>query len=211
MENSIENIWKQGFLNESSLIAPKINDLYNQKSMDVVEKIKKRLRFNRKFILTAIIVIPAMYYSMSALWQGLAISLLFAFRIWYVKRVMDSTKILDHGATSYDYLKSFDNWLKNFFLRIDKVARYTNTLVVPFAMSATWSCWSKGGVILIWTQKYPNLNIPLIAIIISMFFTLLAFYFSGRINKFDVRLMYGRLFDRLEETIADMEKLKHEK
>ena len=40
MRNSIEEIWKEGFLNEKSLVAPKINDLYNQKSMDLIDKMK---------------------------------------------------------------------------------------------------------------------------------------------------------------------------
>ena len=31
MEKSIESIWKQGFLNSDALVAPKLNNLYNQK------------------------------------------------------------------------------------------------------------------------------------------------------------------------------------
>ena len=208
MENSIETIWKQGFLDESSLVAPKVNDLYNKKSIHVVDTIKRRMKFNRKFVLIAAFVIPIMYYFMDALWQGLVISLLFLFRVWYAKSIMDSTKILDQGATSYEYLKLFDKWLKDIFSRVETLARLTNTLIVPLAMSATWTAWSKAGVILKWTQKHPDLNIPLIAIIITIVLTIPAFYFSAKINKFDIRLVYGRLFDRLEETIADMEKLK---
>ena len=123
---------------------------------------------------------------------------------------MDSTKLLDQGANSYEYLKSFDKWLKDVFLRAETMGRFTNIVIVPLAMSATWSVWSKFGVIKIWTQKYPNLDIPLIAIIITIVLTLPMAYFSTRIYKFDVRLVYGRLFDRLQETIAEMEKLKQE-
>ena len=208
MENSIENIWKQGFLNESSLVAPKVNDLYNQKSIHVVDRIKLKMKQNRKFILIAAFVIPIMWCSIGAIWEGLAISFVFLFRLWYAKQVRNNTQILDQGATSYDYIKSFDTWLKDILSKNEIVARVTNTLVVPLAMSATWTAWSKAGVILKWTQKHPDLNIPLIAIIITVMLTIPAFYFSAKINKFDIRLVYGRLFDRLEETIADMEKLK---
>lgn len=210
MENSIETIWKQGFLNESSLVAPKINDLYNQKSIHLVDRIKSRFKFNRNFILISALVAPIIYYFVGAVWQGLAFSFVFLFRLWYAKRVKNRTKVLDQGATSYDYLRSFDKWLKDIHSRNDKVARITNSLVVPLAMSATWTAWSKAGVILKWTQKYPDLNIPLITIIITIVLTIPMVYFSGRINKFDVRLMYGCLFDKLEETIADMERLKQE-
>ena len=41
MEKSIESIWKEGFVNDDKLIAPKVNDLYNQKSIDHVSKFKK--------------------------------------------------------------------------------------------------------------------------------------------------------------------------
>jgi hypothetical protein len=46
MEKSIEAIWKEGFLNEKSLVAPKINDLYNQKSKDLVDRMKRMYRNN---------------------------------------------------------------------------------------------------------------------------------------------------------------------
>jgi len=46
MKNSIEEVWKEGFLNEKSLVAPKINDLYNQKSKDLVEKMERMFRIN---------------------------------------------------------------------------------------------------------------------------------------------------------------------
>jgi hypothetical protein len=36
----------------------------------------------------------------------------------------------------------------------------------------------------------------------------LTFYFSGRIYRWDVGLIYGRVFRKLEETIAEMEELK---
>jgi hypothetical protein len=51
-------------------------------------------------------------------------------------------------------------------------------------------------------------SIPLFAWIIAGVATLLMLYFSDRIYRWDVRLMYGRVLDKLEETIADMEKLK---
>lgn len=208
MENSIEAIWKQGFLNESSLVAPQINDLYNQKSIHVVDRIKRKMKFNRKFVLIAAFFFLVFYCFMGALWQGVVICLLFLFRILYVKSVMDSNQLPDQGATSYDYLKSFDKWLKEILSKIEKVARYSNTVIVPLAMSAAWSIWSKHGIIVKLSQRFPNLDIPLIGIIILIAFTLPMFYFSARINKWDVRIVYGRLLDKLEDTIAEMEKLK---
>ena len=36
MKKSIETMWKQGFISEGELIAPKVNDLYNRKSQNLV-------------------------------------------------------------------------------------------------------------------------------------------------------------------------------
>ena len=51
MEKSIESIWKEGFLKSDALVAPKLNDLYNQKSEHVVDKV------NRLYTINLIVII----------------------------------------------------------------------------------------------------------------------------------------------------------
>lgn len=51
---------------------------------------------------------------------------------------------------------------------------------------------------------------PLVAGIIVAAATLAVFFFSDKIYRWDVRLMYGRVFSKLERTIAEMETLKQE-
>ena len=46
MEKSIETIWKEGFLKSDALVAPKLNDLYNQKSTHLVDKYKRMFKIN---------------------------------------------------------------------------------------------------------------------------------------------------------------------
>ena len=212
MKDSIEEIWKEGFLNEKSLVAPKINDLYNQKSKDLVNKMKRMFRINFIVIVIMGIGFPIMYYFLDAIWQGVAVSALILLTAWYGKLQMHGLKTLDQGATSLDYLKSFDRWLKDVFSKSEKIARYYYTLCFLIAISTMGSAWNKGELTSKMYQKYPDLifigNIPLIAIIIAGVATLLMFYFSDKIYRWDVRLMYGRVLGKLEETIAEMEKLK---
>ena len=214
MKNSIEEIWKEGFLNEKSLVAPKINDLYNQKSKDLVDKMKRMYRNNLIALIIMAIIFPIIYYFLDVIWQGVTASVLFLFTAWYSQRQKRSFKTLDHGATSLDYLKSFDRLLKDALSKGEKVLRFTYPLYFLIAMSIISSAWNKGELTSKMHQKYPDLifigNIPLVALIIAGVATLLMFYFSDRIYKWDVRLMYGRVFDKLEETIAEMEKLKQE-
>ena len=214
MKNSIEVIWKEGFLNEKSLVAPKINDLYNQKSKDLVDKMERMYRANLIAIVGMSIVFPILYYFLDVIWQGVAASLLLLLTAWYSKRQKRSIQTLDHGATSLDYLKSFDRGLKDALLRGEKVLRFTYPLYFLIAMSILWSAWNKGPLTSKMYQKYPDVifigSVPLFAWIIAGVATLLMLYFSGRIYRWDVRLIYGRVFGKLEETIAEMEKLKQE-
>jgi hypothetical protein len=212
MKNSIETIWKEGFLNEKSLVAPKINDLYNQKSKHVVDKVKRMFRINQIVIIIMSIILPVIHYFVDAVWQGAAASVLLLLTFWYNNRLIHSIKTLDHGATSFDYIKSFDRWLKDVLLSSEKIARFSYPLYILIAISTIWSAWNKQGLALKLYQKFPDLifigNVPLFALIISGLMIILMFYFSVKIYKWEVRLMYGRVFGKLEETIAEMEKLK---
>jgi len=212
MKNSIEEIWKEGFLNEKSLVAPKINDLYNQKSKHVVDKVKRMFRVNLIIISILAIIFPIMHYFLDAIWQGVAASVLLLLTAWYGNRLTRSINKLDQGATSFDYLQSFDRWLKDVLSRGEKVARFSYPLYFLIAISTMWSAWNKGPITSKMYLKYPDVtfvgSVPLFAWIIAGVATLLMLYFSDRIYRWDVRLMYGRVFDKVEETIAEMEKLK---
>ena len=158
------------------------------------------------------IVIPIWYYFMDIVWQGVAISILMFFTGWYSIRQKRSIKTLDHGATSLDYLKSFDRCLKDALSGGEKILRFTYPLYFLIAMSTIWSAWNKGALTSKMYQKFPDVifigSVPLFALIIAGVATLLMFYFSDRIYRWDVGLIYGRVFRKLEETIAEMEKLK---
>jgi len=200
-------------LSETSFVVPKINDLYNQKSKHVVDKVKRMFRVNLIVIVIMSIVLPIIHYFLDAIWQGAAASILLLLTAWYNKRLMDRIKTLDQGATSLDYLKSFDRWLKDVLSSSEKIVRFSYPLYFLIAMSTIGSAWSKSEKLISEThRKFPDLlfigNIPLFALIIVGVTTLLMFYFSDKIYKWDVRLMYGGVFGKLEETIAEMEKLK---
>lgn len=212
MEKSIEEIWKEGFLNEKSLVAPKINDLYNRKSKHMVDRIKRMFRINAIATVMMAIVFPIIHYFLGALWQGTAASLLLLLTAWYSIRQMRGISTLDHGVTSFDYLKTFDRWLKEVVSKNGKVVRFSYPLYFLIAISTIWSAWNKGELTSKMYQRYPDVTflggVPLFVLIIAGVAALLMLYFSERIYRWDVRLMYGRVFDKLEETIVEMEKLK---
>lgn len=213
MKNSIESIWKEGFLNEKSLVAPKINDLYNQKSIHLIDQMKRMFKVNLIAIVILSIVILMIHYFLDAIWPGVATAVLLLLTAWYGKRQMHGLKDLNQGANSFDYLKSFDQWLKDAITSSQKVVRFSYPAYFLIACSTIGSAWTQEPeLILKVQQKFPGLtfigSFPLFALIAASVITLLMFSFSDKIYKWDVRLVYGRVFNKLEETIAEMEQLK---
>jgi hypothetical protein len=212
VKNSIEEIWKAGFLNEKSLAVPKINDLYNQKSKHVVDKLQRMFRVNLIVIVITAIIFPIIHYFLDALWQGVAASVLLLVTAWYSNRLIHGIQKLDQGATSLDYLKAYNRWLKDALSRGEKMLRFTYPLYFIIAMSTIYSAWNKGELTSKMYQKFPDVifigSVPLVALIIAGVVALLMFYFSAKMYQWDIRLIYGRVFRKLEETIAEMEMLK---
>jgi hypothetical protein len=212
MENSIENIWKQGFLNENSLVVPKINDLYNKRSIHIIDKMKRMYKINIILIVNMSILIPVMYGVMGAIWEGIVISTMLLLTLWYSLLQNRDFKTLDYGANSLEYLRSFDRLLSERLAKSEKIFRFTYPLYFIIACTAAWSMWNKQGITQKWHQKYPDHiyigDAPLYALVIVGILTLLTLYFSDKIYRWDVRIVYGRIFDKLKETIAEMEKLK---
>ena len=214
MKNSIEEIWKEGFLNERSLVAPKINDLYNQKSKHMVYRVQKMFRVNSTILIIMALIFPLVYYFVDALWQGITASVLLLLTAWYNKRQIDRINALDQGATSLDYLKSLSRWYKDVILKGEKIARLSYPLYLLIGLSTIWSTWEKQGMTSKVVKNFSGListgNIQFFSLAIGTILILLMLAFSRKIYKWDVKLMYGRVFSKLEETIAEMEKLKQE-
>src|SRR5690606_37992840 len=89
------------------------------------------------------ILFPVMGYFMQEIWQGIAASVLLFLTAGYNKRQIDRIKTLDQGATSFDYLRSFDRWLKDVISRSVKIARFSYPLYFLIAISIVWSVWSE--------------------------------------------------------------------
>ena len=217
MDKSIETIWKEGFLKNDALIAPKLNDIYNQKSLDIVEQFKRMYKLNRMGILVfAIIIIPISYIA-KMLYMGIPMALLFIFALVISNKFSKELNSIDKSKSSYEYLSSFDNWIKN----IIRVNSKLSTFIYPYIFVALilgfWFFEVDGKVlgdlfINGFLSKFPSspvvygfpilLVTPFIGII-----GILAF-FGGKIGKWDINLVYGRIIKRLDTLLSDMEELR---
>ena len=76
MEKSIEAIWKDGFLDVNELIVPKLNNLYNQKSIHIIDKILRMGKINLIYlvILALFFLFAGIFFE--ALYLGIFLCLL---------------------------------------------------------------------------------------------------------------------------------------
>ena len=215
MENTIESMWKEGFLNEKAAVVPKINDLYNQRSKLLIDRITKMFKVNLLAIVAMAVLIPIIFYFIDALWQGLATTVLFLALAWYSKRQVTEVKTIDQGTNSYEYLTSYRQWLRDMLHKSEKIMRYFYPINVLIAISIILSAWHQQEELQMkMMNHFPDLtyieSIPLIALIILGTLFLLSILFSRKIYRWDVGLVYGRVFNKLDETISEMEKLRSE-
>ena len=124
MEKSIESIWKEGFVNDDELIAPKVNDLYNKKSIDIVSKFKRMYRINViGIVLFSFIIVPVSYL-VKIPYMGIMMFFLFNLIIIANKKTIQALHKIKNSLNSYEYLLSFKKWTDKLIDTNTKFSRF---------------------------------------------------------------------------------------
>lgn len=214
MEKSIEMIWKEGFLKNEDIVIPKINDLYNQKSKSIVDKIIRMMKINNiVLIIIAILLLTYTLISGMPVLLGIFLLLLFTAPAIYSSIEMNNIPDIDRNENSYLYLKSFHNWLKEQISRYMMLSRLFYPACVLSASLILWFAKGREEIIEKLYNQFPDMvfiyGIPLYFILAVLLTCLLIFLFSEKVYKCDINLVYGRVFKKLEEIISDMEELRN--
>lgn len=213
MEKSIESIWKEGFLKSDALVAPKLNDLYNQKSKNIVDKLVKIFKINLWGILALAVVFWLFAYFGGVPIVGTLFFILFLVLIAFGKLEMNKMGELDKNVSSYEYLKSVDNWLKVVMAGYIKIYRFIYPAFFILTIVGVW--FSNWGIIISekLLNKYPDLQLlfgmPVYLLGFIAFISILLSVFTGPIYRLDMATAYGRVFGKLAEMLADMEELRN--
>ncbi|MCT4700169.1 hypothetical protein [Tenacibaculum haliotis] len=216
MEKSIENIWKEGFLKKDALIAPKINNLYNQKSIHIIDKFKRMFKIN----LIAIIVFSSLFLIISFFigipLMGIIFFMALSILVVINKKLLNELEEINKGVSSYEYLKTFNSWINKQIRINEKIAAFLYPIIF---MSFVIGFWFKDAdgmflgkrlvneIVYGFPDVYLVFGIPLLGIVIVIIILILLATFGGRIYKWDLNLVYGRVFKKLEQLLADMEHL----
>ncbi len=217
MEKSIETIWKEGFLKEDALIAPKVNDLYNQKSIDIVEKFKRIYIKNIIFLLVFAVIMLPINIAFKMAYMAIPMFFVFVGISLYALKFKKQLDAIDKNLNSYQYLKTFDTWTKNMIQYNLKMSRFLYPFVFLCLFAGFWFGNIGGDIpgeeyVAYLQEGNPDLllvfGIPLFVILGLILGMLVLAYFGDRLGKFDLNMVYGRILKRLERLLTDMEELR---
>lgn len=212
MTKSIETMWKEGFVNEAQLSAPKINDLYNRKSQNIVDKLRNMFAINIKAIIVGSLIMLIIMSLIGAPFLGLYICCLLVPLIIIAKKELKKSVNLSKGQSSYDYLMSFNNWLKS---SISAYSGYYKIFYPMFILGmATQGIVSKAGgkLIALLVEAFPTdimiFGQPYYILVALVLLTLIVARYAEALYRLDLNIVYGRQFKKLDELITDMEELR---
>ena len=212
MKKTIEETWREGFLNPEALVAPKINDLYTRKSQHLADKIQRMLRINEIAILIGAPIMWALLSLTGIPYTGailcIALYALLAVRRLYITNFDAPDKTLD----SYHYVKAFHGWLRVRMARSKRVQRHFYAL--SFVAVAIGMLASEPAQVLMGrlVENNPDIGllfgVPLSVIAVVVLITIVVELFGGKIFDFDVNTVYRNVFRKLDEMVAEMEELR---
>ena len=217
MEKSIENIWKEGFLKSDALVAPKINNLYNQKSIHIIDKFKRMFKINLIAIVAFSFVFLIVSFFVGIPLTGVIFFVTLTVVVIINKKLLNGLEEIDKGVSSYQYLKSFNQWIKKQVSINKKMSTFLYPIIFVSMIIGFWFKDAEGiplgkrlvnEVLIGFPDIYLIQGIPLIAIIVIILIMALLAFFGGRIYQWDLNLVYGRVFKKLEDLMEDIEELK---
>ena len=204
MEKSIEHIWKEGFINNETLMIPRIENLYNQKSQHLGDKLMRMLHSEHKALLImAGVFLIGNYAIGNSLWSGSIASVWCI--IWYfiTKKQVQNIEAANKETNCYKFVKSLHKLLLKSKKATERMLWIgTPALVIPLAIYTYYNQYEKniGEIVGVESFNYPNEWI-FIMIPLTTLFSILFYRIAFKIG-------YGPIVNKLKQLIDDMENLK---
>jgi len=211
MEKSIETIWKEGFLESDALVAPKLNNLYTQKSIHIIDKFTRMFSINLKalVVFSFVVLVASFFVQIPVL--GVLMFILLNTIVIVNRKLLKGIKEIDKNVSSYQYLKAFDNWMKAQILTNVKMSRFIYPYTFLAMIAGFWfssNFQEAFNEILGSHQIYFLKGIPVFWVLGIVLITGVLAYFGGALYKLDFKIVYGRVLRKLDEIIADMDELR---
>lgn len=217
MERSIENIWKEGFLKSDALVAPKINNLYDQKSIHIIDRFKRMFKINLIAIVAFSFIFLTVSFFVGIPITGVVFFVTLSVLVMINKKLLNGLEKIDMGTSSYQYLKAFNQWKEKQIAINKRMSRFLYPIICMSIIVGFWFKDAEGiplgerlvsEILIGFPNMYLIYGIPLIGIVITLFILALLAFFGGRIYKWDLNIVYGSVFKKLEELMSDIERLR---
>jgi hypothetical protein len=217
MEKSIESIWKEGFINSDALVAPRLINLYNKKSAHIIDKFTRMFKINLIAIVGGSFAVVAMAFAVKIPYMGIGMFILLNALAMINFKLMKGLNEIDKNTNSFQYLQTFDNWMKTQTSLNTLFARFLYPLAVLSVIAGFWFGDIGGdlpGAVMVdeLLLRYPDMllvfGLPLYGLMGILLVLGLLFYFGGSIYRWDLNIVYGRVLKKLEEILKDMEELR---
>jgi hypothetical protein len=213
MEKSIESIWKEGFLQKNAMVAPKLNNLYNKKSIHIIDKFKRMFKINlNALVIFSFILLPVSFFVKIPV-MGVMMFILFNVIVIVNKRLLKGLDKIDKNVSSYQYLKSFDTWMQEQIAIGVKMSGYIYPYIFIAMVAGFWfSSDFRETLDRILGNYQPDMiyGMPIYWMASMLVIIILLAVFGGRIYKLDLNIVYGGILKKLAELISDMEDLQKE-
>ena len=212
MEKSIENIWKEGFLNNEALVAPQLNNLYTKKSQHLIDRFKRAFDLNIRWIMGLSFALLVASYFAGALLAGLILFLMMSYVAYTAYSELKALDKIDKGVNSLSYLQSFKNWIENSIERYGRMYRVVYPALILIFYFGLWfsdilnsmrlEVAESSHALIFGMHLYTTLFVLAFAFIMSIF--------SKAIHRKDVQLIYGGIIRKLNDALADMKELSQD-
>ncbi len=212
MEKSIENIWKEGFLNRDALIAPKVNDIYNKKSIHIIEKFKRMFLINIwGIIIGSSLLFIASFFAGALLAGSIVLTMMF-WVAYTAYQELQALENIDKGQSSYTFLKSFKDWISKSIDRYGKMYRVVYPVLILVFYFGIWFSDMFAGKREMVAAKSNDLvfGLHIHTTIIIIIAAVLMGVFSKVIHRRDVKTIYGGILKKLDLAVVEMEQLRNE-
>lgn len=216
MEESIEKIWKEGFVNKKVSTVLKIEDIKSLQSLYLVDQFKKSYQTNI-IVLTATAILILLAAVVGGVpFVGLFLFMLFVSLAILGKKELDKLALINMGADCYEFLRTFDNWLKKLLSRFQLIYRFWIPL---FFLGGSWGILNTnffipflGETIMDKILNHPNtyqlVGLPIIWMIGIGLAAIGLSFFSDHFFRREIRSIYGDTILRLDQLLAEMEELR---
>lgn len=213
MEKSIESIWKEGFLQKNAMVAPKLNNLYNKKSIHIIDKFKRMFKINlNALVIFSFVLLPVSFFVKIPV-MGVMMFILFNVIVIVNKRLLKGLDKIDKNVSSYQYLKSFDTWMQEQIAIGVKMSGYIYPYIFIAMVAGFWfSSDFRETLDRILGNYQPDMfyGMPIYWMAAMLVIITLLAIFGGQIYKLDLNIVYGGILKKLAELISDMEDLQKE-